>query len=176
MAVFVSPDGSDAAVGSIDAPLKTITKAVAATRKLAATKTIFLRAGTYFVEGTITLTAQDSGLSIEAYNDEPAILSGGVQLSDLQWAQVGEKHVAQLTPAQRARLPAGIPALRINGKRATRARFPNADPERDMFPVGYINATTQWRPLSSLQHTRIEDVHIEQTVWCIRKPYRGWCK
>jgi hypothetical protein len=92
------------------------------------------------------LTAEDNGLSIKAFSGEQPILSGGVQLSDLQWTPAGQKHEVQLSPAQLATLPAGIPALRINGKRVTRARFPNADPERDMFPIGYISGKTNWRP------------------------------
>ena len=28
------------------------------------------------------------------------------------------------------------PHLRINGRRSTRARFPNADPETDQWPIG----------------------------------------
>lgn len=38
-------------------------------------------------------------------------------------------------------LPPGvhITAMQVNGHRATLARYPNADPERDIFPKGYIN-------------------------------------
>lgn len=47
-------------------------------------------------------------------------------------------------------LPAGAPptmtALRINGHRATLARFPNANPELDLFPKGYIGAAKAWLP------------------------------
>ena len=30
--------------------------------------------------------------------------------------------------------------------RATLARYPNANPERDLFPIGYITAKTRWAP------------------------------
>jgi hypothetical protein len=36
-----------------------------------------------------------------------------------------------------------LPALHVNGHRATLARFPNADAELDLFPVGYI-AAAKW--------------------------------
>ena len=46
------------------------------------------------------------------------------------------------------RLAAGaLPALHLAGRRATLARFPNANPELDLFPVGYIAAATWLRPL-----------------------------
>jgi hypothetical protein len=40
-----------------------------------------------------------------------------------------------------------MPELRVNGARATRARFPNADPERDLFPTGWVTGGgTRWAP------------------------------
>ena len=54
-------------------------------------------------------------------------------------------HVTTLTPAQAALLPGGkITSLRVGGARATRARYPNANPELDLFPKGYVTAKTNW--------------------------------
>jgi len=39
----------------------------------------------------------------------------------------------------------GFPALHVGGHRATLARFPNANPELDVFPKGYISAA-KWLP------------------------------
>ena len=38
----------------------------------------------------------------------------------------------------------GVTALRVGGNRATRARYPNANPEIDLFPKGYITEKTDW--------------------------------
>ena len=51
--------------------------------------------------------------------------------------------------ADLASLPAGalnMTSLRINGHRATLARFPNANPELDIFPVGYVSKAAAWLP------------------------------
>jgi len=48
-----------------------------------------------------------------------------------------------------AALPPGVlnvSALRINGHRATLARYPNANPELDIFPKGYISQAKSWLP------------------------------
>jgi hypothetical protein len=53
--------------------------------------------------------------------------------------------VTQLTDDQAASFPAGgITSLRTDGRRATRARYPNANPEVDLFPKGYITKPTHW--------------------------------
>ena len=44
------------------------------------------------------------------------------------------------------RLHGGFTGLRVNGARGVRARWPNADPERDLYPTGWHNGTTQWLP------------------------------
>ena len=92
----------------------------------------------------------DSHLTLQAYDAEVATLSGGVRLEELQWAPSPANpkvHVATLTPAQAGLLPkAGATSLRVGGERATRARYPNANPERDLFPAGYVTAKTEWVP------------------------------
>jgi hypothetical protein len=100
-------------------------------------------------EAGIVLTPADSGITIAAAEGvEDAILSGGVELSGLMWKPSPKNpkiQVAMLTAAQAASLPGGdAAALRVGGERATRARFPNANPEIDLFPMGYITAKTEW--------------------------------
>ena len=43
-------------------------------------------------------------------------------------------------------LPQGVLALQIGGRRATLARYPNANAELELFPAGYIGAKTTWTP------------------------------
>ena len=56
--------------------------------------------------------------------------------------------VADLSPSALPGLllQGGMPALHINGHRATLARYPNANPELDIFPKGYISNVKQWLP------------------------------
>ena len=154
--VFVSPNGSDTAAGTLTAPFKTLAGALLHVRKAspAGHASIQLRGGTYHLDSGnlaqgIVLGPADSHLTISAYNNEPAVLSGGVELSGLEWAESEKEHihVTTLTAAQAKLLPAkGATSLRVGGQRATRARFPNANPERDLFPKGYITSDTSWKP------------------------------
>jgi hypothetical protein len=59
--------------------------------------------------------------------------------------QVGAKNV------WKAKLPAGFklpasPHLRVNGARSPRARFPDANPEVDIWPVGWVPDAQTWLP------------------------------
>lgn len=43
--------------------------------------------------------------------------------------------------------PTGVPELRVNGVRVPRARYPNANPETDQFPVGWVPSGGEtWLP------------------------------
>jgi hypothetical protein len=134
---------------------------------------IQLGAGTYYMSSPLVLTPQDSLLLIRgppgaiaksSPQREPnvrqggrsqlqkrAVLSGGVRLDGLVWSTHSrpgkpDVSVARLSPAQLRLLPRGIPALRLDGKRAHRARYPNANPEVDLFPKGWvpISKQTSW--------------------------------
>ena len=39
-----------------------------------------------------------------------------------------------------------VTSLFVDGQRAIRARYPDANPETDKFPVGYITSATDWLP------------------------------
>ena len=118
--------------------------------------TIVLRGGEYFMAakgggGAVVLTPADSGLRFTAAPGETPVLSGAIPLSP-QWAPLGANaRGSKLVNAYRATLdgatalPEGVPALRrADGGRMTRARFPNSNPELDLFPAGYITGTTEW--------------------------------
>lgn len=155
--VFVSPSGSDAADGSLARPKKTLDAAVQRVRELRGGSTttsaaIFLRAGVYYLNTTVTLDSLDSRLSIAAYPGEQATLSGGRLLQGLQWRPTANPAVYQaaITPAMAGDLPNGMAALRVNGLRATLARYPNANAEIDLFPTGYVlSGGETWLPPAS---------------------------
>ena len=147
--VFVdSMAGDDSNAGTQKMPLRTVTAAVAATRKHAGEpRAIFLRAGVHRLNDTVALGPSDSGLNISAFGGENVTVSGGRALTGLQWKATtlnGQQVYAASTRGYD--LPQGVPALQIGGQRATLARYPNANPELDLFPAGYITAATTWAP------------------------------
>jgi hypothetical protein len=149
--IFVDgTNGSDTAAGAIDSPLKTVGAAVALSRKgnhsIANAPVIQLREGQHYLSDTIVLDKADSGLTIIAYKEEKVELSGGVLLPKLAWKQPNKSSPIYTTTVNKALVPQGIRALQLDGQRATLARYPNANPEQDMFPKGYVSATTTWLP------------------------------
>jgi hypothetical protein len=74
----------------------------------------------------VLIEAKDSFLTVRSFPGEVATLSGAVALRKLSWQQVS---LAQPGPAViwRAAVPtlADMPGLRVNGRRASRARYPN---------------------------------------------------
>ena len=148
--IYVAPGGSDAqGDGSEAKPFATVAKAQAAARAASAKGgvIVWLRAGTHFQPaGALTLTAADSGASAAqpvvyaGYPGENATLSASyAPLSGLKFAAVAERAQLRLAPAGpavfRAKLPAGTPrfiGLFADGKRLTRARYPNCEDITDV--------------------------------------------
>jgi hypothetical protein len=81
------------------APVKTLQKAQTLARA-AKPSTILLRAGTYYLGQTLALTPQDSGLTIQAYNGERAVLSGAMPMGPVKWEpyNVSSGSAATMTP------------------------------------------------------------------------------
>ena len=100
-------------------------------------KTVLLRAGTHRPREphkAIQLTRADSSLRIASYPGESAELSGAVPLTRCDWRLVrntsdGRGVWAADLSDQAASFGHRVPGLRVNGSRAIRARYPNADPE-----------------------------------------------
>lgn len=82
-------NGNDSNAGTEGQPFRTVHRALAASRSGPSPARIVLRAGTFYLAqegGPIMLTAQDSGLSIEAYPGEVPVLSGAVPITGLTWS------------------------------------------------------------------------------------------
>lgn len=83
----VSPKGNDDATGTLAAPFATVARARNAVRELRKRDgeirppTICLRSGTYYLAETLTLTPEDSHLTVRSYEKEQATLSGGRPIS-----------------------------------------------------------------------------------------------
>lgn len=85
---FISVEGKDSNVGSVEAPFASLEKALEEARKASGEVTLFLREGTYRLQKTIVLTTADGNrsktLNIRSYPGEKVVISGGQEL-DLEW-------------------------------------------------------------------------------------------
>jgi hypothetical protein len=148
--------------GTMAKPFKSVGRALAATRQQrpldadpqvdanASGPVINLRAGTYFLSAPLSLTASDSGLTIQTYPGDTgrAWLSGARPLPGLAWSRVnatGSLAGANLWAADLSSASPGLAeamSLRVDGERAVLARYPNCNPEKQlcMAPVGYSSS------------------------------------
>lgn len=105
--------------------------------------------GLHYLNETMELTSKDSGLVIRSYpGDSLPWLSGAVPLENLEWTPVmGEQNVwkTPLPAAAMANID-NLHSIRVFDRRATAARWPNADIELDRFPAGYANAEGYLKP------------------------------
>ncbi len=152
---FVSPDGNDANPGTLEKPYKTIEQARDAIRKmklevgeLNSPITVSLRGGTYTLAKPIELKAEDGGtrnfpIIYSAYEDEKAVLSGGIIVSD--WTKT-ELNGIPIMVAELKQAEGEVPPfeqLWVNGHRATQARTPNSGYLRFRFDESRITSMTQ---------------------------------
>ncbi|MGL1900758.1 MAG: discoidin domain-containing protein [Fibrobacterales bacterium] len=91
--LYVSPQGNDSNVGSIDAPFKTLDKTREVVRTLNRAMTddivVYLRGGTYVLDTTLSFDQEDGGINnftvrYSAYENEKPVISGGVSITG--WA------------------------------------------------------------------------------------------
>ena len=76
--IYVSPDGSDGADGTFDAPLKTIGAAKEKAKSLSENVTVYFRGGTYTFDSTVEFTAEDKAdVTYKAYNGEKVVFTAG---------------------------------------------------------------------------------------------------
>lgn len=134
--LYVAPDGHDTNPGTINRPFATLTWARDAVRQIKKTSkgpvTVFLRGGTYYLDGPLVFTAKDSGsreapVCFAAYEKEKPVLSGGTVLK-LKWKPYRDGIMKAQTPSGLE-----IDQLFVNGKRQHMARFPNFDAEAKFF-------------------------------------------
>lgn len=128
-ALFVSPDGDDSADGTRDAPLQSIQLACDRAALLdLANKVVVLRQGSHYIADTIMLGPQHSDLHMMSHPGEKATVSGGKELK-VTWkkATMDREDLADsnIWVADVSGQVTKVPGLQLDGKRATRARFPN---------------------------------------------------
>ena len=107
-------------------------------------RTIVLRGGRYLLETPLTLTPQDSNLTIQSADGERAELCGGRQITGWRQEGSGPMWVASLPDFHSQ--PWRFRVLTVNGKVADRARLPETGFFSDLdpdFQVGSRPATNQ---------------------------------
>ena len=131
----VSPDGSDANPGTLEQPFATLQRAQQAVRQTRgrAPVTVYLRKGTHYLSDTLVFTAADSGTQTapvvyRAYQDEPAVISGGTPLTGLTW-------IPYRDGIMQASVRAGLTTdqLFVNGRKLRMARYPNFNAAERIF-------------------------------------------
>jgi hypothetical protein len=132
--IHVSPRGSDSNIGTAEEPLATIAAAQQAIRPYVGHKpvTVLLHGGTYYLSKPIVFTSRDSGTAAcpvlyAAAPGERPIISGG-ELLTLDWKPFRDGILqAETTPGM------AMDQLFLNGKRQQMARYPDYDPNADVF-------------------------------------------
>jgi len=127
-AIYVSPSGDDSNPGTLDKPLKTVSKARDLVRTknsaMTADMTVYLRAGTYPQTTTLTFANADSGtggfyVKYMAYPGERPLITGGKAITGWKVSDATNNIYSA---------DAGTTAFRqlyVNGVKAVRARSPN---------------------------------------------------
>jgi len=80
----------------------------------------------YYLNATIILHAEDSHLVLAAYPGELATISGGVHIEGRKWKPIATGSPIWGADLSDIELPQGVPALQVDGKRATLARCASA--------------------------------------------------
>ncbi len=147
---FVSREGNDAWSGRTaepdanrtDGPFATLHAACRAARALGKGKarTIVVQAGEYYLDEPLVLTAEDSGLTIEAARGAEVRLYGGRRVSG--WKRDGETFYAAELPGV-AEGTWDFRALIVNGRYCPRARLPREAvfEHESVFDVPWMTTT-----------------------------------
>eukprot|EP00937_MAST-01D_sp_MAST-1D-sp2_P001006 g1006.t1 len=67
-----------------------------------------------------------------------------------------------------------VTELRVDGARRSAARYPNADPEREFWPKGYLTSNTQFDPKGDWLNPTIAPKPNPAQIVAIDSPNRAW--
>ena len=155
--------------GGASQPYKTPAFAVAQARKGARPAQVLLTdAAPFYLASPLILTSEDDGLSLAAtpVSATLPVLSAGAPINGLAWTSLGPAPGSggsnPVMTVWSANISAGAPgnanvalpfdqlffggALAGGGRRATRARFPNGNPEIEQQPNGWTKAAAWHAP------------------------------
>jgi hypothetical protein len=150
---YVAPDGKDTNPGTAGAPFATLTRAQEAVRQkvaggLSADLMVLIRGGMYRQQQMLLFGPQDSGtdkhsITYAAWPGEKVVLSGGRKITGWKKGR-GNIWTAELPEVRAGKWQ--FRQLFVGGKRAVRARTPNAD---DKAPWWHIRTSTAGNPPSA---------------------------
>lgn len=132
----VSPNGNDAAEGTLTAPFKTLERAQRAVRgvnkSMSEDINVYLHEGTYQLASTLRLSNADGGTNghyvrYMAAPGETPLVTGGVPVSGWEIFDADKNIWCVKDVVNRFR------QLYVNGKKAIRARHPNVKPNGDHY-------------------------------------------
>jgi len=126
-AIFVHPDkGQNSNTGTSSSPLASIQMAADLASVLDEKLYVVLNPGVYYLEKPLLLKPMHSGLTFMAKNEERAVVSGGIKLepNELKWKPYNIKDGKNIWVADIG-IREAVKGLQIDGKRLTRARYPN---------------------------------------------------
>jgi hypothetical protein len=154
---YVASNGKDSNPGTAMAPFATLARARNAVRKkisngLTHNILVLIRGGTYGQTETLTFGPEDSGtekysITYAASSGEEVVLSGGEKIAG--WRKGPSAIWTTEVPAVKA----GqwyFRQLFVNGKRATRARTPNADDRTPWWSIKTSPATMESAPAENV--------------------------
>ena len=88
-ALYVSPNGSDAAAGTIDAPLATLAGAKEKAKSLSGAVTVYFREGSYTFDSTVAFTSADKAdVTYQAYPGEAVTFTAGTPYTGFEESTV----------------------------------------------------------------------------------------
>jgi len=126
--IYVGPTGSDANVGTVEAPVASLRRAKSLVSSFTGRTpvTVHVADGVYYLPETIVFTPEDSGTEdapvvFKAKNEGGAILSGGTRL-ELHWQPYRDGIFMAKTPPG-----LNVDQLFVNGRNQHMARYPNFD-------------------------------------------------
>ncbi|MEE1175375.1 MAG: right-handed parallel beta-helix repeat-containing protein, partial [Paludibacteraceae bacterium] len=132
----VSPNGNDAAEGTLTAPFKTLERAQSAVRgvnkSMSEDINVYLHEGTYQLASTLRLSNADGGTNghyvrYMAAPGETPLVTGGVPVNGWEIFDADKNIWCVKDVVNRFR------QLYVNGKKAIRARHPNVKPNGDHY-------------------------------------------
>jgi hypothetical protein len=132
--IYIATNGNDANPGTLAQPLATVQAAQTNVRALIQAGLtepvdVILRAGTYYLDNPLELRPEDSGtadfpITWRAATNETVVLSGGRAITNTWTTADGTNWVVDVHGVTNGW---NFRQLIVNGTRATRARYPNAD-------------------------------------------------
>lgn len=171
-AVFVAVEGAPSGTGTVEEPMAGLQEALDAAAERGASHVV-LRGGRYHLKETLQLTPKHSKITIKAYPGEEAEISGGKKLKakwhpyNISGANIWATEVSEVHD---------VPALQLNGIRATRARYPNMPDGIEascgygcMIPGGQAN----WTPPDFEKFGKTK-YFTDQTPAHYRNTTKGW--